>query len=261
MHVGSRLAAFLLVLVGTFGTAYAVGERLPGHSHGGHTHTHNTSLVPPGFSSGNFQLVTGKLTIAPDGTRTIGFRLETLAGKPVTKFDVVHAALLHVAIVRPDLSGFQHIHPTIAKDGSWEVSLKEHGQWHLVFESTPSGNANPVIVSANLDDEKKVPAVALPAPNDDVTVDGLRVLRSGLSFAITQADGSPAQGLEPYLGQPAHLIAIRQGDLAYVHLHPQLMSGMMMFGTTFPQPGTYRLFLQFGHNGTVLTVPFTVIQP
>jgi hypothetical protein len=118
-----------------------------------------------------------------------------------------------------------------------------------------------VIVSANLDDEKKVPTVALPGPKDDVSIDGLRILRSGLSFAITQADGTPAQGLEPYLGQPAHLIAIRQGDLAYAHLHPQLMTGMMMFGTTMPQPGTYRLFLQFGHNGKVLTVPFTVVQP
>jgi hypothetical protein len=39
------------------------------------------------------------------------------------------------------------------------------------------------------------------------------------------------------------------------------MTGMMMFGTTMPQPGTYRLFLQFGHNGKVLTVPFTVVQP
>jgi hypothetical protein len=260
MHVGSRLAAFLLVLLGTFGTAYAVGEKLPGHSHG-HTHTHNTTLVPPGFSSGKYQLITGQLTIAADGSRTVHFRLETLAGKPVTTFDLVHGALLHLAVVRPDLSGFQHLHPTIEKDGSWEVSLKEPGQWHLVFEGTPSGSANPVIVSANLDDEKKVPTVALPAPKDDVTIDGLRVLRSGISFAITQADGTPAQGLEPYLGQPAHLIAIRQGDLAYAHLHPQLMNGMMMFGTTLPQSGTYRLFLQFGHDGKVLTVPFTVIQP
>jgi hypothetical protein len=39
------------------------------------------------------------------------------------------------------------------------------------------------------------------------------------------------------------------------------MDGMFMFGDTLPQPGTYRLFLQFGHNGTLLTIPFTVAQP
>jgi hypothetical protein len=39
------------------------------------------------------------------------------------------------------------------------------------------------------------------------------------------------------------------------------MAGMFTFGTTLPQPGTYRLFLQFGYHGTVLTIPFTVVQP
>jgi hypothetical protein len=38
------------------------------------------------------------------------------------------------------------------------------------------------------------------------------------------------------------------------------MLGMYMFGDQLPQAGTYRLFLQFGHNGEVLTVPFTVVQ-
>lgn len=31
--VATRLGAFALLLAGTFGTAYAVGEMLPGHSH------------------------------------------------------------------------------------------------------------------------------------------------------------------------------------------------------------------------------------
>ena len=57
MSVGARLGAFLLVLLGTFGTAYAVGEKLPGHNHGGHTHGPG-SVVPPGFESNGHRLVT-----------------------------------------------------------------------------------------------------------------------------------------------------------------------------------------------------------
>jgi hypothetical protein len=34
-----------------------------------------------------------------------------------------------------------------------------------------------------------------------------------------------------------------------------------MFGSALPEAGTYRLFLQFGHDGDVVTVPFTVTQP
>jgi hypothetical protein len=59
----------------------------------------------------------------------------------------------------------------------------------------------------------------------------------------------------------AHLIAVREGDLAYVHLHPAMeMKGMFMFGSKLPQPGTYRVFLQFGLRGEVVTVPFTAVQ-
>ena len=267
MSIGGRLVAFLLVLLGTFGSAYAVGEKLPGHNHAGHSDAdhsdadHVATLVPPGFTSGNYRLVMGNLVVQADKTRVVTFRLETNDKKMVKMFSEFHGALMHVVLVRPDLSGFDHIHPDIAADGSWQVTLDQPGPWHVVFESTPSGTSDAVIVSANLDDERTVEPKPLPGPNDDVTIDGLRVVRSGIGFAVTASGGGPAQGMQPYLGQPAHLIAIRQGDLDFIHLHPQTMDGMLMFGTALPEPGTYRLFLQFGHNGKVLTVPFTVVQP
>jgi hypothetical protein len=262
MSVGARLGAFLLVLLGTFGTAYAVGEKLPGHSHAGHTHSHGpASLVPPGYQSGDYQLVTDSIAQDSDGGRLATFHLQMTDGMRVTDFTEVHGALLHTILVRPDLSGFDHIHPDIASDGSWQVPVAEPGQWHLVFESTPKDSSAAVIVSANLDDEAVIEPVPLPAPDDDVIVDGLHVVRTALNFTVTSEDGGAAQGLETYLGQPAHLVALRQGDLSYVHLHPSGdMLGMYMFGDQLPQAGTYRLFLQFGHNGEVLTVPFTVVQ-
>jgi hypothetical protein len=262
MSVGARLGAFLLVLLGTFGTAYAVGEKLPGHTHSGHAHSHGpSSLVPPGYQSGDYQLVTDSIAQGSDGGRLATFHLQMTDGMRVTEFTEAHGALLHTIVVRPDLSGFQHVHPDIAADGSWQVAITEPGQWHLVFEGTPTDSTVPVIVSANVDDEAVVEPVPLPEPDDDLIIDGLHVVRSGLTFTVTAADGGAAQGLETYLGQPAHLVALRQGDLSYVHLHPSSdMLGMYMFGSQLPQPGTYRLFLQFGHDGTVVTVPFTVVQ-
>jgi hypothetical protein len=263
--VASRLGAFALVLAGSFGTAYAVGEKLPGHSHAGgvghsHTHSHSGSSapVPPGFASGDYQLVTEH---ARSGGAT--FHLQHTDGTRVTDFTEAHGALLHVIVIRPDLSDFRHVHPEIRDDGSWDVSTDLPGQWHLVFESTPADSSAPVIVSANLDDEATIDTVSLPPADDTVDVDGLTVTRDGFMFTVTAADGAAPTGLEPYLGQPAHLVAMRQGDLAYTHLHPQDSStaGMFMFGTGVTEPGTYRLFLQFGHDGDVLTVPFTVVIP
>lgn len=261
-HVASRLGAFVLVLAGTFGTAYAVGERLPGHSHAGgdgHTHTSTGMSTPvlPGFESDGYQLVTDHV----HGDMAT-FHLRDADGKAVTEFTEAHGAVLHVIAIRPDLSDFHHIHPTIRADGSWDVTLPSPGQWHLVFDSTPNGAANPVVVSANLDDETPVAAVALPPADDTVEIDGLLVTRDGFAFTVTAADGGMLMGLEPYLGQSAHLVAMRQGDLAYTHLHPDDgIAGMFMFGSGITASGTYRLFLQFGHDGDVLTVPFTVVLP
>jgi hypothetical protein len=256
MSVWGRLGAFALVLLGTFGTAYAVGEKAPGHSH-----QHAMAAVTlPSATSGAYSLVADDLGTTTSGPGTATFHLEH-QGMPVTDFTEVHAALLHVIIARPDLTGFQHVHPAIAADGRWQVALDRPGPWHLVFESTPKGASAPVVVSTDIAGTEPADA-PLPAPSDSVTTNGLTITRSGLTFTVVGEGGVPATGLEPYLGQAAHLVALRSGDLAYLHLHPTMnMVGGFMFGNTLPQPGTYRLFLQFGLNGDVLTVPFTVVQP
>jgi hypothetical protein len=91
-----------------------------------------------------------------------------------------------------------------------------------------------VVLTTNVDDEVPVEDVPLPAPQDTVEVDGLTVRRDGLTFEVTTGDGSSATGLEPYLGQPAHLFAIRQGDLAYTHLHPVAEVSSATFAFTGP---------------------------
>jgi len=62
---------------------------------------------------------------------------------------------------------------------------------------------------------------------------------------------------EPYLGAGGHLVALRGGDLAFLHVHPTSDDGAIGLDATFPSPGAYRLFLQFKVNGSVQTVAFT----
>ena len=52
-----------------------------------------------------------------------------------------------------------------------------------------------------------------------------------------------------------HLVALRQGDLAYLHVHPD--ADRLKFMATFPTAGAYRLFLQFKVDGSVHTAAFT----
>ena len=75
-----------------------------------------------------------------------------------------------------------------------------------------------------------------------------------LRFEVTR-DGEPVT-TEPYLGAGGHLVALREGDLAFLHVHPTDGLGFM---ATFPSPGRYRLFVQFKHEGEVRTAAFTQV--
>jgi hypothetical protein len=253
--VVARLAAFALVLAGSFGTAYAAGERWPGHSHtggDGHDHIHDAAPTPPSGAMHGYQLVR---RAGPD-PRQPSFVVRDSSAAAVTQFDVVHEQPLHAIIVRPDLSHFQHVHPAIAGDGTFSIELPAAGTWHVVFDFRPTGGPE-LVLAANIDDEIPFDAVPLPPESDQAEAAGITVRRDGLAFTPS----IPTADIEPYLGQPAHLVAFRQSDLAYVHLHPSAsqMSGMVMFDDTLAA-GTWRLFLQLKVDGDVHTFEFTVVR-
>jgi hypothetical protein len=87
----------------------------------------------------------------------------------------------------------------------------------------------------------------------------LRATRAGeethLRFTITR-NGAPV-AVEPYLGAGGHLVALREGDLAFLHVHPAGDEHSTAFEATFPTTGAYRLFLQFKVGGVVQTAAFT----
>ena len=79
-------------------------------------------------------------------------------------------------------------------------------------------------------------------------------------------DGEPVTDLEPYLGAYGHLVALRGGDLAYLHVHPEGVPGDgvtepgpdVVFFAEVPSPDRYHLYLDFKHEGVVRTAAFTV---
>jgi hypothetical protein len=263
----NRLVSYGFVLVGLFGTAYAVGERLPGHQHSssdGHSHQHGTSdstetagldLAGLGLSSavGDYQLVVVERT-----STAVALRIDR-AGVPVVDFAEVHGALGHLLVVRRDLQGFQHLHPVLGPDGVWTATLDhpiDAGAWRAVLETEPSGGGV-LVMGVDLLVGGEAAPVAVPPPSNVATVEGLTVARQGLWFTVT-----PSDSLQPWYGQSAHLVAFREGDLAYAHLHPANdVVGDYRFNGQLPGPGTYRLFLQFLAEGELVTAAFTVVEP
>ena len=90
-----------------------------------------------------------------------------------------------------------------------------------------------------------------------MTTDGLdvRLTPEGeeLGFEVTR-DGAPV-ALDDYLGAKGHLVALREGDLAFLHVHPD--EDRLRFMAELPTAGRYRLFLQFQVDGAVHTAAFT----
>jgi hypothetical protein len=271
----NRLVSYSLVLVGLFGTAYAVGERLPGHQHSGSSgdvHQHSGGSTDMAGMGGSGDLTDSDLArlglsstvgdyrlVVVDRTSTaVALRIDR-AGVPVVDFTEVHGALGHLLVVRRDLQGFQHLHPVLGADGVWTATLDrpiEAGAWRAVLETEPSGGGV-LVMGIDLLVGGEAAPVAVPPPSNVAIVDGLTITREGLWFTVT-----PSDSLQPWYGQSAHLVAFREGDLAYAHLHPANdVAGDYRFSGSLPGPGTYRLFLQFLADGQLVTAAFTVVAP
>ena len=197
------------------------------------------------------------------------FRILDPRGVAVTHFDVAHERKMHLIVVRRDLTGYQHLHPTLDANGRWRVALRlpDAGVYRVYADFGTGGR------SMTLATDLFVAGSFRPSPLPDVAaVDTTAGYRAELSAQNATAGGSaeisydlsrggrPLADIEPYLGAGGHLVALREGDLAFLHVHPEesTISGRIRFGASLPSAGRYRLFLQFRHDGRVRTVAHTL---
>jgi hypothetical protein len=194
----------------------------------------------------------------------LAFRILDRSGQTVRDFDVEHTKRMHFIVVRRDMTGFQHLHPTENPDGTWSmpVTLPRAGSYRVFADF--SVDDTPYTLADDLTVDGPVTSQALPAPVRSVDADGMRVAltegaaeagsESELAFTVTR-NGEPV-AIQDYLGAKGHLVALRQGDLAFLHVHPDENS--LKFMATFPTAGDYRLFLQFKtDDGRLHTAAFT----
>ncbi|TDC49664.1 hypothetical protein E1258_27050, partial [Micromonospora sp. KC207] len=211
---------------------------------------------------------------APAGE--FAFRITGPDGQPVTRYDVAHDKRMHLIVARRDLSGFRHVHPEAGPDGTWRVAspLAGPGVWRAFADFTPTGGPA-LTLGVDVTVPGALDARPLPPPATVATVDGYTVTLAGtaqpgrasrLTLTVSR-DGTPVTDLQPYLGAYGHLVALRQGDLAYLHVHPEGAPGdgttpagpAVTFSAEFPSAGSYRLYLDFRHGDAVRTAEFTVV--
>lgn len=231
---------------------------------------------PGGLASsrGGYTLTPTDPTLTAGTTQDFTFHITGPDGAPVTAFDVEHDKRMHLIVVRRDTTGFQHVHPEMAPDGTWSVplALPAGGSYRAFADFTPSGGGNTTLgvdLAAAGAFEPTTHAPRRTAEVDGYTVELAGELVPGRSAPLTltvSRGGQPVTDLQPYLAAYGHLVALREGDLAYLHVHPEGAPGDgrtpagpdIVFAAEAPSAGTYRLFLDFQHEGVVRTAEFTV---
>jgi hypothetical protein len=235
--------------------------------------------VPAGLqiTQDGYRLQPISAVLATGSPLPFAFRITGPDGAPVTGYTRSHDKDLHLIVVRRDLSGFQHVHPTLGADGIWSIPLAvpTAGQYRVFADFRPAGHDEELTLGADIPAPGDFQPKTLPAAAPTATVDGYTVTLAGnlvpgasaeLSLSVAK-DGKPVTDLQPYLGAYGHLVALRAGDLAYLHVHPDGVPGdgrtaagpQITFFAEIPSDGSYRLYLDFQHAGKVRTAEFTAV--
>lgn len=265
----------------TSGTAAPGGAMSQTTAQPGDGHNHGMTTNPTGdvavgglvLSSNGYTLVAESTAFPAGAAAPLRFRIHGPDGKPVNRFATVHDKQLHLIVARRDLSGYQHLHPAMAPDGTWQIALTlpRPGVWRAFADFTAYdsiGGQHPTTLGIDLSVAGPYQPTGLPAPARESTVDNFTVTYEGtpqlkattpLLFRV-HAGGAPVLDLQRYLGSYGHLVVLREGDLAYVHVHPeeQLINGAVKFWLAAPSPGRYRLFFDFQIGDTVRTAEYTM---
>ena len=215
---------------------------------------------------------------------TLKFMVHDKVGKVVRDFEIMHTKIMHFIVVRKDLANFQHLHPDFDKESGVfslpAIKFETDGEYRLFADFTPSGGmaqghehhagmamGQTLGVSVVAGNESKY----RPEPIGDMRTTDRREnylfnlentgsgLERALRFTISE-NGKPAKDLQPYLGALGHIVVLSEGDLLYVHAHPDESAanapGAVSFEVHFPRAGKYKIFGQFQHRGRVLTASF-----
>jgi len=292
-----RIVVFLLSLAAAFGIAVAAGaalgpeptadalttrdgamDRHDGKEAAamadGHRDGHGAGAVsaPRGLAAADdgLRLVVATPELERGRMRTLRFRIVDTQGRAMRAFNRTHERRMHTIVVRRDLTGFQHVHPRMDADGTWSVPLRldDPGSYRLYADFSHDGE--PRTLASDLRVDGGADLLPLPDPAPTAGSDGGDTVhlnagqpRTGpettLRFAV-ERNGQPV-AVEPYLGAGGHLVALREGDLAFLHVHPTGAAGRdgrIAFMSTFPSAGRYRLFLQYRVGAQVRTAAFTL---
>ena len=278
MSATAKLATYAVVLVAALGAGATVGAVAGPIDVGGTgdhgTDQHGTGPAGTGAASA-VSLPAAGLQVAQAGYAFVPedrvadpgpfeFQITGPDGMPVEEFDELHERELHFILASRDLGQFAHLHPT-RHGGRWTVDLPRlpAGAYRAFADFQPADHDQLTLgVDLQVPGTVEVTDPLEPVATDHV--DGFDVsldrAADGDEVTVTVRRNGELVTTQPYLGAAGHLVALRDGDLAYLHVHPldDEPGGPTRFAVEVPSPGTYALFFDFRVDDVVRTAHFVI---
>ncbi|MEX1079146.1 MAG: heavy-metal-associated domain-containing protein [Homoserinimonas sp.] len=296
MSGGGRLGLYAAGLVVAFAGAYGVaavavpddvvaawvGNASDARSAAGHDGGDKSAVAValPGVSLSAYGYALSPV-VAPTSVGEAGelsFKITDAQGEPLTAYVNSHEKDLHLIVVRTDGSEYRHVHPTLNEHtGLWSTPWEwaEAGSYRVYADFVPAVEDGPdkVTLTRTIDVAGEIDLAPVTESNTD-HVDGYEVMVVGsltagstseLTLSVSR-DGEPVTTLEPYLGAFGHLVALRDGDLAYLHVHAEgdepkagdTAGPDITFAAEAPTAGRYLLYLDFQVDGRIHTAEFAL---
>ncbi len=209
--------------------------------------------------------------------------MHTASGKPIAPEDllVAHTRKLHLMVIDPTLSDYQHVHPEPGRHpGEWIFTLApgRPGLYRVFADFTPVATARGLYASVDFNVPGTVAKVA-DSPNTSWQADGYNFelevppdFRAGqpadLHFSVeNQGTVKAPVVLQSVMGAFAHLVAFDEARSGFAHLHPKetdlsqpldKLRPQLTFRVTIPQAGRYVIWGQVRIDGQEIFVPFCV---
>lgn len=277
--IAAALTVVVIVAAVVFLVSHAGGnggDHGEDHATGGHDLGHSAHAGTSGIEltdSRNGLTMQLRDSSVDRGRVAIAFSIVTDNGDPVLAYDLEYTKPMHLIVVRDDLAAasYLHLHPRLTKAGTWVVSttLDMPGTYRAIADFMPSGKGRTVLATSLRVAGTPPVRAELPVPVRTQRVDGYDVAldaddlepgQDGLLRVQVSRMQEPVT-LEPILGAYGHAVLLREGDLAYLHVHPDSAAprrGVVTFAATLPSAASYVAFIQFAAGGSVHTATVTV---
>ncbi len=186
--------------------------------------------------------------------------------EPLTELQVMHDKLMHVILVRKDLTHFDHIHPEQPTPGTFVVpyTFAAAGEYRVWADFMYGGMPNIIDFDMNV--------TGKPEADEPDKLHGINVTftapehiemgkQTKFSFNVADSNGTPVPITEKFLAADGHMIIIDETLDEFEHAHDETNDhdNVLSFEYTPELSGKHMAWVQFSVNGTARTAGFEIV--